>query len=203
MIPPSLPTSGVDPRISRRRDLENDVSGSSKPVDEIRMIDGVSGLRVDSRLDCIIRLRIRLRLQSLMERRGFEEDSFEFWFFEKDVPLSVTKIYVDEFMERIIRKKKRKMKKCIRKRCSICEFSSYQFNPNRVKPFHPRFFLDSMKLITSCRAYICILIFRPDSTCLIYINIYILMYLRIFSFSPCIKYSPTSIEFRLRKSDLP
>lgn len=110
MIPPSLPTSGVDPRISRRRDLENDVSGSSKPVDEIRMIDGVSGLRVDSRLDCIIRLRIRLRLQSLMERRGFEEDSFEFWFFEKDVPLSVTKIYVDEFMERIIRKKKGRWK---------------------------------------------------------------------------------------------
>lgn len=73
MIPPSLPTSGVDPRISRRRDLENDVSGSSKPVDEIRMIDGVSGLRVDSRLDCIIRLRIRLRLQSLMETEG--EDS--------------------------------------------------------------------------------------------------------------------------------
>lgn len=72
---PPTSTSGVDPRISRRRDLENDVSGSSKPVDEIRMIDGVSGLRVDSRLDCIIRLRIRLRLQFLMEteriRGGF------------------------------------------------------------------------------------------------------------------------------------
>lgn len=40
-----LQRNRVDPRISRRRDLENDVSGSSKPVDEIRMIDGVSGSR--------------------------------------------------------------------------------------------------------------------------------------------------------------
>lgn len=28
--------------------MENDVSGSSKPVDEIRMIDGVSGFTLDS-----------------------------------------------------------------------------------------------------------------------------------------------------------
>lgn len=88
-----LQRNRVDPRISRRRDLENDVSGSSKPVDEIRMIDGVSGFTLDS----LPRLHYTVAYTPIYDipvplrwmGRGWKEISKEkFWFFGNDILLS-------------------------------------------------------------------------------------------------------------------